>query len=123
MENRTHRFFAGSFSMRGWRVVLFLICLLGAAAFVRANVPGAILTGSNAPVTLTSNGTTATLSNGIVSIVCQLSDAYLTQINYTYNNGNGTTTTQMLNGGTDGGMFYIGVGDYGSFAGSNTSYS
>ena len=104
-------------------MILFLSFLAGGTAFVRANVPGAILSGSSAPVTLNSNATTATLSNGIVTIVCQLSDAYLTQINYTYNNGNGTTTTQMLNGGTDGGMFYIGTGDYGGFAGSATTYS
>ena len=110
--------------MRAWRVGVVLLFLAGGASLLRANTPGAILSGSNAPVTLTPDGSGAViLSNGIVSITCQLSDAYLTQIAYTYNNGNGTTTTQMLNGGTDGGMFYIGTGDYGGFAGSNTVYS
>jgi autotransporter-associated beta strand protein len=102
-----------------------MVCLLltGGAAKVRANVPGAIVSGTSPAVTLTSNGSTATLSNGIVSIVCNESDAYLTSISYTYNNGSGTTTTQMLNGGTDGGQFYIGTDEYGGFAGSATTYS
>jgi hypothetical protein len=54
------------------------------------------------------------MSNGIVSIVCTTSGATITQINYTYNNGSGTTTTQMLNGGYDGGEFYWETGGFGT---------
>ena len=102
-----------------------VLCLLltGGSAVLKANVPGAIVSGTSPAVTLTSNGSTATLSNGIVSIVCQLSSADLTAINYTYNNGSGATTTQMLNGGTDGGQWYIGTGEYGGFGGGNPAYS
>ncbi len=78
------------------------LCLL-AACPAWANVPGGGTNGAN--VTLTDNGSTVTLANGIVSILCTKSGASINQINYTYNNG-GTQTQQLLAGGTDGGMLY-----------------
>jgi autotransporter-associated beta strand protein len=87
---------------------------------LKANVPAAIVSGSSPAVTLTDNGTTVTLSNGIVSIVCVKTGAEISQINFTYNNGNGTKTTQLLNGGTDGGQLYW---EYGGFGGSAPAYS
>lgn len=69
-----------------------------------ANVPGGGTNGAN--VTLTDNGSTVTMANGIVSILCTKSGASLSQINYTYNNGSGTQTQQLLAGGTDGGEMY-----------------
>ena len=104
------------------RFVILCLFLMGGAAVSRANVPGAIVSGG-ANVTLTASGGNEILSNGIVSITCQLSSADLTAISYTYNNGNGTTTTQMLSGGTDGGEWYIGTGEYGGFGGGAPVYS
>jgi hypothetical protein len=63
-----------------------------------ANIPGGG-TGTGADVTLTDNGSTATMANGIVSILITKANANITQINYTYNNGGGTQTQQLLNGG------------------------
>ena len=105
--------------LRGLVVCIFLT---GAVAVVRGNVPGAIVSGSSPAVTLVSNTSagTVTLSNGIVSILCTTAGATINQINYTYNNGNGTTTTQLLNGGTDGGMLYW---EYGGFGGNASIYS
>ncbi len=100
-----------------------LLCFFLNGAALAVNFPAGIVTGTGQNVTLTSNGTSATLSNGIVSIVAQLSNGYLTQINYTYNNGAGTKTTNLLAGGNDGGQLYIGTDEYGGFAGSNTTYS
>ena len=103
--------------LRCW--ILSILLTIGAGA-LRANVPGAIVSGSSPAVTLTTSGGTATLSNGIISILCTTAGATINQINYTYNNGNGTTTTQLLNGGTDGGMLYW---EYGGFGGSSATYS
>jgi rhamnogalacturonan endolyase len=71
-------------------------------------------------VTLSDHGSTVTLSNGTVSILCTKSGATINQINYTYNNGSGTTTTQVLSGGNNGGQLYW---EYGGFAGSSAAYS
>src|SRR5579862_9856574 len=85
-------------------------CLLGLSAF--ANLPGG---GTNGPnVTLTDNGSTVTLANGIVSILCTKSGATINQINYTYNNGGGTQTTQLLAGGHNGGQLYWETGGFGT---------
>jgi autotransporter-associated beta strand protein len=92
-------------------ILLILTTMLPVVSF--ANVPGGG-TGTGGPVTLTTSGGTVTMSNGIVSIVCTTSSATITQINYTYNNGSGTTTTQMLNGGYDGGEFYWETGGFGT---------
>jgi autotransporter-associated beta strand protein len=82
-----------------------------AATPVFANLPGGG-TGTGASVTLTDNGTTVTLANGLVSILCTKAGATINQINYTYNNGKGTTTTQLLNDGTDGGELYWETGGF-----------
>ena len=79
-----------------------------------ANVPGGIVNGTTAPVTLTSNANGPTISNGIVQIVCTTAGAVINQINYTYNNGSGTKTKQMLLNGKDGGELYWEYGGYGS---------
>ena len=99
-----------------------LVCILlaGGASLARANVPGGIIPGSP-NVTVTNNGNgTVTMANGIVSVLCDISSASITQINYTYNNGNGTTTTQLLNGGYSGGELYW---EYGNFGGSSAAYT
>jgi autotransporter-associated beta strand protein len=107
--------------------------LLGAFLLVfafsaRANFPAAITT-SGAAVTVTPSGSGVTVSNGIVSIVfSSTNSATINKINYTYNNGNGTKTTQMMAGGTDGGMLYWETGGFGggnaySVVTSNTNYA
>lgn len=86
----------------------FLLSIFSALA----NVPGG---GTNGPnVTLTDNGSTVTLANGIVSILCTKSGATINQINYTYNNGSGTQTTQLLAGGHNGGQLYWETGGFGT---------
>jgi rhamnogalacturonan endolyase len=78
-----------------------------------ANIPGGG-TGTGANVTVTDNGDgTVTMANGIVSIHIVKSGASINQINYTYNNGGGTQTQQLLAGGKDGGEFYWEFGGWG----------
>ena len=62
--------------------------------------------GTGANVTLTDSGSTVTIANGIVSILCTKSGATINQINYTYNNGGGTQTLNLLSGGNNGGQLY-----------------
>ena len=69
-----------------------------------ANLPGGGTNGAN--VTLTDSGSTVTIGNGIVSILCTKSGATINQINYTYNNGGGTKTLNLLSGGNNGGQLY-----------------
>ena len=77
-----------------------------------ANVPGG---GTNGPnVMLVDNGSTVTISNGIVSILCTKSGATIDQINYTYNNGGGTQTINLLSGGNNGGQLYWEPGGFGT---------
>jgi autotransporter-associated beta strand protein len=102
------------------RMGVLCFFVTGGAAALKASVPGGIVTGTGQAVTLTTNGSNVTLSNGIVSILCTEANATITQINFTYNNGNGTTTTQLLNGGTDGGELYW---EYGGFGGNASTYS
>jgi len=98
-----------------------LICIAGwSGTPVLGNVPGGIISGVTTPVTITNGSNGPTLSNGVVQIVCSTNGASLSQINYTYNNGNGTTTKQMLLGGKDGGEFYW---EYGGFGGSTWTYN
>ena len=90
--------------------------LLGAlliAGSVLGNIPGGG-TGTGPDVTLTDNGSTVVMANGIVSINCTKASASLSQINYTYNNNGTTVTNQLLNGGTDSGEFYWETGGFGS---------
>jgi autotransporter-associated beta strand protein len=96
------------------------LLLLTHGALVFANVPGGIVSGSSANVTLTSNSTGPTLSNGIVQIVCTTAGAEVNQINYTYNNGGGTKTKQLLLNGKDGGELYW---EFGGFGGATWTYS
>jgi hypothetical protein len=117
---RPHPLLRGFFAKAVTRFAVLCVFLTSGAAILKANVPGAIVSGSSPPVTLVDHGTTVTVSNGIVSYLCTKSSATITQINYTYNNGSGTQTTQMLNGGTDGGMLYW---EYGGFGGSASTYT
>ena len=78
-----------------------------------ANVPGGG-TGTGPDVTPTDNGSTATMANGIVSIVITKSDANIDEIYYTYNNSGTLVTNQLLSGGTDGGEFYWETGGFGT---------
>ena len=67
-----------------------------------------------ANVTVTDNGSTVTVANGIVSIIITKANATITTINYTYNNGSGTQTQQVLSGGFDGGKLYWENAGFGS---------
>jgi fibronectin type 3 domain-containing protein len=94
----------------------FVFCL--AVAFLAVstafgNIPGGG-TGTGVNVTLVDNGSTVTIANGIVSILCTKSGATIDQINYTYNNGSGPTTTQVLAGGNNNGQLYWELGGFGS---------
>src|ERR1017187_5370444 len=86
-------------------------CLI-ATVPVFANIPGG---GTNGPdVTLVDNGDgTVTMANGIVSILCAKSGATINQINYTYNNGGGSQTINLLSGGNNGGQLYWELGGFG----------
>jgi len=72
---------------------------------VHANIPGGG-TGTGPNVTLTDNGSTVTLDNGIISIVCTKSGGTINHIYYTFNNGSGTQTLDLLSGGHNGGLLY-----------------
>jgi autotransporter-associated beta strand protein len=85
-------------------LVVALVFFAGAMA-VFANIPGGG-TGAGANVTLTDNGSTVTIANGIVSIVCTKSSAQIGTINYTYNNGGGAQTINVLSGNSNGGKLY-----------------
>ena len=86
---------------------------------VFANIPGGG-TGTGADVTLVDNGSTVTIANGTVSILCTKSGATINQINYTYNNGGGTQTVNLLAGGNNGGQLYW---ELGGFGGSTFTYT
>jgi len=87
-----------------------IFSLVGTA---QANIPGGG-TGTGPNVTLTSTATTATMSNGVVSILCTKAGATINQINYTFDNGGGPQTLQLLQGGKNGGQFYWENGGFGS---------
>jgi rhamnogalacturonan endolyase len=103
--------------MKTARALLKTFCvpvMLFAAGAVLANSPGGG-NGTGSSVGLVNNGNgTYTMSNGIVSLLINTAAAQIPQINYTYNNGSGTTTTQLLNGGTDGGELYWETGGFGT---------
>jgi len=87
---------------------------------VLGNIPGGG-TGSGQAVTLVDNGNgTVTMANGIVSVLITKANANITQINYTYNNGGGTQTQQLLSGGYSGGKLYWENAGFGS---GNFTYS
>jgi len=96
------------------RVLVGLLAWLSAAGPAVANLPGGG-TGTGPAVTLVNNGNgTVTMANGIVSLVITAADANIGQINYTYNNRGTTVTTQVLNGGYDGGKLYWENAGFGS---------
>ena len=82
--------------------ILFGLVFLECPA--RANIAGGGTTGAN--VTLTDNGTTVTLANGIISIVVTKADASIHTINYTFNNTGSAQTINVLGNGYSGGKFY-----------------
>ena len=87
---------------------------------VFANIPGGG-TGTGSNVTVVDNGNgTVTMANGVVSIVVYKSGASISQINYTYNNGTGAQTQNLLAGGKNGGTFYW---EFGGWGGSSWAYS
>jgi autotransporter-associated beta strand protein len=55
-----------------------------------------------------------TIGNGIISIVCTKSDANITNINYTYNNGGGTQTINVIAGNPNTGRLYWENGGFGN---------
>ncbi len=84
------------------RIKIIFLFLLGAVSFcvpnTFANVAGGG-TGTGANVTVTDNGGTVVLANGIVSITINKSNGNIT--NFTYNG------TNLLSGGNGGGYFYF----------------
>jgi rhamnogalacturonan endolyase len=90
-----------------------MFSLLFAGVSVLGNIPGGG-TGTGPAVTVTDNGDgTVTMANGTISIHIVKNGASINQINYTYNNGGGTRTQQLLSGGKDGGEFYWEFGGWG----------
>jgi rhamnogalacturonan endolyase len=65
---------------------------------INTNTPGQVNLVVSGVVTLTDNGSTVTLQNGIVSIVIYKSDAHISTMNYQGQN--------LLAGGSSGGEFY-----------------
>src|SRR5882757_1679647 len=93
------------------------LLLLLSSVGVDANISGGG-TGTGANITLTSNtsGTGYVMNNGIVSITITKSNAEIHTINYTFNNGTGNQTLQLLSGGHNGGEFYWENGGFGGSA-------
>jgi autotransporter-associated beta strand protein len=104
--------------MLGWLTNILpavLLCLLvwGPGTYqASGNVPGGG-TGTGPNVGLVDNGSSVTISNGIISILCTKSGATIDQINYTYNNGGGTQTINLLSGNPNGGQLYWELGNFG----------
>ena len=99
-----------------------LVCLLGLLLTinpVRANIPGGG-TGAGPDVTLTDSGSMVTIANATVSIVCTKSSSQIPTINYTYNNGGGTQTINLLSGNPNVGKLYW---ELGGFGGSSFAYT
>jgi hypothetical protein len=72
---------------------------------VFANIPGGG-NGTGANVTLTDNGTTVTINNGIVSITFTKSSAQISTINYTFNNTGTPQTLNLVSGNPNTGKLY-----------------
>lgn len=81
------------------------ILLVSLSRDIMANIPGGG-TGTGGNVTLSSTSTTATMSNGIVSIVITKSSAQIPTINYTFNNSGANQTINLLSGNPNGGKLY-----------------
>jgi rhamnogalacturonan endolyase len=94
--------------------------LLASTIAVLGNLPGGG-TGTGANVSVVDNGDgTVTMANGVVSIHVVKSGASINQINYTYNNGGGTQTQNLLANGKNGGTFYW---EFGGWGGSSWAYT
>jgi len=76
---------------------ILLLCFSVILTEIYANIPGGG-TGTGANVTLTDNGTTITLDNGIVSITVNKTNALISTFNY--------KSMNLFAGGTGGGSFY-----------------
>jgi fibronectin type 3 domain-containing protein len=104
-------------SLRVLRTFFFTFVLMllsgGMLQTALANIPGGG-TGTGSNITVTDNGTTVTMANGIVSILCTKSGATINQINYTYNNNGSTQTINLLSGGNNGGQLYWETGGFSS---------
>ena len=84
--------------------IFLLLGLMLAGGSVFANSPGGGTNGAN--VTLTDNGTTVTMANGIMSIVITKSSAQISTINYTFNNTGSPQTLNLVSGNPNGGKLY-----------------
>jgi autotransporter-associated beta strand protein len=73
---------------------------------VLGNIPGGG-TGTGPAVSITDNGTTVTMSNGIVAIVITKTSAEIDTINYTFNNTGSSQTLNLLSGGNGGSGGYL----------------
>src|SRR3954452_22787887 len=93
-------------------VLSTLLVIYAGGSRVLASLPGGG-SGTGPNVTLVDNGSSVTIANGIVSILCTKSGATIDQINYTYNNGGGTQTLDLLSGGNNGGQLYWELGGFG----------
>jgi rhamnogalacturonan endolyase len=91
------------FALAGW---------LAVCTTVVANIPGGG-TGTGPNVTLVDNVTNVTIANGTISVLCTKAGATIDQINYTFNNGGGTQTLNLLSGGNNGGQLYWELGGFG----------
>jgi hypothetical protein len=110
MFEKCSKFVAGFLALSG---VLF------SAVSTLANIPGGG-TGTGSNVTVTDNGNgTVTMANGVLSILITKNGATVNQMNYTFNNGSGTQTLQLLAGGKNGGQFYW---EFGGWGGSSWAY-
>ncbi len=83
---------------------LIALMFFAATTAAFANLPGGGTNGAN--VTLTDNGTTVTIANGIMSIVVTKSSAQIATINYTFNNTGSSQTLNVVSGNPNGGKLY-----------------
>ena len=101
-------------------MVLVLLGVLALSVPAWANIPGGG-TGAGPNVTVVNNGDgSVTMANGVVSLHVEINGASINQINYTYNNGSGTQTRNLLAGGKNGGELYW---EFGGWGGSSWAYS
>jgi rhamnogalacturonan endolyase len=100
-------------------IALFLGTLLMGCS-VLGNIPGGG-TGTGPDITLTDSGSTVTISNGPVSIVCTKSGATINNIYYTCNNSGTAVTTDLLAGNPNTGKLYWETGGFSSGTFTETS--
>src|ERR1035437_4389732 len=78
-------------------ISVLCICFFTVIQSINANIPGGG-TGTGANVTLTDNGSTIVLDNGIIAITVNKTTATITSLNY--------KSMNLFAGGTNGGYFY-----------------